>query len=249
MSRLEHVNRILGVRLTDAATGDRRTAGVAVMHRAYAIDLDRICPDPDQVRRQFDTTELEELAASLRDVGQLQPVVVRWDATADRYVLVAGERRYRAAQQAGLRQLNAVVTDVPGDRDRLTHLQLVENALRSDVSPVDAAAAYRSLMEAWGCTQSQLADRLRISQSRVSRTLAILELPTDVQQQVVAGEVPAMATVKRAARGSGRRRPKGATGQRLACPAGVAIITPRPGFTVAQVLDGLLEDERSRAAA
>ncbi len=249
MSRLDHVNRILGVRLSADAAGDRRTAGVANMHRAYVIDLDRIAPDPAQVRRQFDAVELEELTASLRDVGQLQPVVVRWDAAADRYVLVAGERRYRAAQLAGLRQLNAVVVDVPADRDRLTHLQLVENALRSDVSPVDAAAAYRSLMEAWGCTQSQLADRLRISQSRVSRTLAILDLPAEVQQQVVAGDVPAMATVKRAARRTGRRRPKGQRPQRLTCPAGVATITPRAGFTVAQVLQQLLEVERSRDAA
>lgn len=246
MSKLDRLNTLLGTRLTADATGVKRMVGASVMQSAYALEVARITPDPDQVRRHFAEDELAELAASLRDVGQLQPVVVRYVPDQDRYVLVAGERRYRAALLAGIPTLNAVVVDMPADRDRLTHLQLVENAVRADVSPLDAAAAFRSLLVAWGCTQAELADRLHISQSRVSRTLAILDLPADVRQQVVAGEVAPTAAVKRTPR---RRRGKVATRTKLSCPAGVATITPRPGHTVAQVLELLLEAERRRSAA
>jgi ParB family chromosome partitioning protein len=246
MTKLDHLNRLLGTRLGEDAAGPKKLAGTTRMHSAYVLELDRIAADPEQVRRTFDQDELMELAGSLRDVGQLQPVVVRYVAEIDRYVLVAGERRFRAAQLAGLKTLNAVVVDAPGDRAQLTHLQLVENAVRADVSPVDAAAAMRSLMAAWGCTQGELAQRLNMSQSRVSRTLAILDLPVEVRQQVVAGEVAPTAAVKRTPR---RRRTKSATRTKRSCIAGVATVVPRPGFTVAQVLELLLELERRRDAA
>lgn len=245
MSKLNTLNRILGTNLEVAAAGPKKYAGTKRMQSAYSLEVGRIVPDPDQVRRTFDATELDELAASLRAVGQLQPVVVRYVEDQDRYVLVAGERRYRAAQLAGLATLDAVVIETPADRARLTHLQLVENAVRADVSPVDAAAAMRSLLAAWGCTQQELAQRLNMSQSRVSRTLAILDLPADVRQRVVAGEVAPTAAVKRSTR---RRRSKG-TRTKLSCPAGTAVVAPRPGFTVAQVLEHLLEQERRRTAA
>jgi ParB family chromosome partitioning protein len=184
----------------------------------------------------------------MRDVGQLQPVTVRYDAAADRYVLIAGERRYRAAVIAGLPRLRAVVDDGPADRERITHLQLVENALRSDVSPLEAATAYRQLMAAWGCTQIELAARLNVSQSKVSRVLAVLDLPADVQQSVATGSTASTVAVKRRASARGRR-PGARGGSKVSCPAGSAVVTPRAGYTVAQVLEQLLDLERRRSAA
>jgi ParB family transcriptional regulator, chromosome partitioning protein len=247
MTKLNALNKMLGSRLEADATGHRRSTGCAFMHGAYDIDLGRITPDQDQVRRQFDQDELNQLAASLRDVGQLQPVTVRYDDATDRYVLIAGERRYRAAVIAGLPRLRAIVDNGPADRDRITHLQLVENALRVDVTPLESAVAYRQLMEAWGCTQIELAARLNVSQSKVSRTLAVLDLPADVQQEVATGATPSTVAVKRGASSRGRR-PGARKGAKVSCPAGTAVVTPRAGFTVAQVLEQLLDNERRRAA-
>ena len=248
MTKLNRLNELLGTRLEADATGHRRSVGCAVMQNAYDIDLVRITPDPDQVRRQFDPDELNQLASSLRDVGQLQPITVRYDGATDRYVLIAGERRYRAAVIAGLARLRAVVDAGPADRARITHLQLVENALRVDVSPLEAATAYRRLMAAWGCTQIELAARLNVSQSKVSRTLAVLDLPPDVQQSVATGATPSTVAVKRRASARGRR-PGARKGSKVSCPAGAAVITPRSGYTVVQVLEQLLDQERRRAAA
>lgn len=247
MTKRNRLSEILGFRLEADATGHRRSAGCEFMHGAYDIDLARITPDPDQVRRQFDIEELNQLASSLRDVGQLQPVTVRYDDAIDRYVLIAGERRYRAAVIAGLTRLRSVVDDGPADRERITHLQLVENALRSDVSPLEAATAYRQLMAAWGCTQVELAARMNVSQSKVSRVLAVLDLPPDVQQSVATGSIASTVAVKRRAADRGRR-PGARKGAKVSCPAGSAVITPRAGYTVAQVLEQLLDNERRRAA-
>lgn len=247
MTKLGRLTEILGGRLEADAKGSGRAVGCAFMHGAYDIVLERITPDPDQVRRQFDQEELNQLASSLRDVGQLQPVTVRYDDASDRYVLIAGERRYRAAVIAGLPKLRAIVDAGPADRERITHLQLVENALRVDVSPLEAATAYRQLMAAWGCTQNELAARLHVSQSKVSRTLAVLDLPPDVQQSVATGSTPGTVAVKRRASTRGRR-PATRKGSKVSCPAGTAVITPRAGYTVAQVLEQLLDTERRRAA-
>jgi ParB family chromosome partitioning protein len=248
MTKLGRLTEILGHRLEADAKGHKRSTGCAFMHGAYDIELGRITADPDQVRRQFDPDELNLLASSLRDVGQLQPVTVRYDTATDRYVLIAGERRYRAAIIAGLPKLRAIVDEGPADRERITHLQLVENALRVDVTPLESAAAYRQLMAAWGCTQVELATRLNVSQSKVSRTLAVLDLPPDAQQAVATGSVPSTVAVKRRASARGRR-PGARKGSKVSCPAGTAVITPRAGYTVAQVLEGLLEQERRRSAA
>lgn len=248
MTKLGRLNEILGTRLDADAAGNRRTVGCASIQGAYDIDLGRIIPDPDQVRRQFDDDELQRLASSLRDVGQLQPVTVRYDAAADRYVLIAGERRYRAAMMAGMTRLRAIVDAGPADRDRITTLQLIENALRVDVSPLEAATAYKRLLTVWGCTQIELAARLSVSQSKVSRTLAVLDLPTDAQVAVATGAVPSTVAVKRRASARGRR-PGARKGSKVSCPAGSAVITPRSGYTVVQVLEQLLDQERRRAAA
>jgi len=147
------------------------------------IPVDRIDPNPEQPRRVFDPDEIERLASSLRRHGVLQPVVVR-RAPGERYELVVGERRWRAAQAAGLAALPAVVADVAG-ADRL-ELALVENVQRRDLNPIELALAFRALADA-GATQEEVGRRVGLDRSSVANHLRLLELPRELQQDVETG--------------------------------------------------------------
>jgi ParB family chromosome partitioning protein len=164
--------RLEGVR------GDRSSAWIAI---------DRIERDPDQPREEFDEESLARLAESLRTRGQLQPIRVRWDEGRGAYVVLAGERRWRAARMAGLAELQCVIHDGTPTADERLALQLVENALRDDLKPVEQARAYRKLMEARSWTMTELATELGVHQTSIGRALALLELPCTVQEQVEQG--------------------------------------------------------------
>ncbi len=164
--------RLEGVR------GDRSSAWVAV---------DRIERDPDQPREEFDQDALARLAESLKTRGQLQPIRVRWDEDGRVYVVLAGERRWRAAKMAGLLELQCVIHDDALTADERLAMQLVENALRDDLKPVEQARAYKKLMSAKGWSMTDLAAELGVHQTSISRALALLELPSTVQEQVEQG--------------------------------------------------------------
>jgi ParB family chromosome partitioning protein len=152
------------------------------------LPLDRIRPNPDQPRRRFDEETLEALAASFREVGVLQPVVVRpADETGD-YTLVAGERRCRAARLAGMEAIPAVIRDVRAGLDSLADA-LIENVQREDLSPLEEAAAYQQLLEDFGMTHEQVADRVGKSRTTVTNTIRLLQLPPDIQGLVERGEL------------------------------------------------------------
>jgi ParB family chromosome partitioning protein len=180
-----------GLNPAEAQRLPARLQGVAKAKDALVIPTDKIQPDPDQPREDFDPESLERLAESLKTKGQLQPIRVRWDAGRGFYVIIAGERRWRAAMQAGLPALGCVVHEGPPEPGALLALQLVENALREDLKPIEQAKAYRRLMAANGWSGHQLARELSLTQSSVSRTLALLELPEAVRGQVDAGELSA----------------------------------------------------------
>ena len=249
-TKADALSRMLGVRLTADAAHAGQTVGTQPLTTGKVIEVSRIIPDPKQPRRTFDDAELEELASSLKVYGQQQPIRVRWDAAADRWVLIAGERRYRAALKAGLPTLTATVETQQVEADRVLAFQLVENALRADLTPLEAGAAYRELMAVWNCTQQELAARLHVSQSKVSRAIAALELPAEVQQAVEARKVGAVAAVKQA-----RRKPASSRKQskpklvRVVTGVGVVIVTPKPGQSVVDVLLAAVEVERKRGAA
>lgn len=153
----------------------------------YAIDVDRIIPDPDQPRKEFDADALARLAESLKTRGQLQPIQVRWDEGAGRYVVLLGERRWRAAQSAGLTKLQCIVRSAPLASDEKLSLQLVENALREDLSPLEQARAFRTLMDRQGWNQERLAEELAVSRALVYRSLSLLKLPASIQDEVEQG--------------------------------------------------------------
>lgn len=152
------------------------------------IPVDDIKPNPDQPRSRFDDEALSELAASITEVGMLQPVVV--SRTEDgTHFLIAGERRWRAARKAGLATIPAVVR---GDTGETTLVEaLVENVQRQDLTPLEEAHAYKQLLENTGMTQEQVAERVGKSRPAVSNTLRLLQLPGPVQSLVDSGSLNA----------------------------------------------------------
>jgi ParB family chromosome partitioning protein len=168
--------------------------GVVRSKDVAQIRIDRIVPDPDQPREEFDAEGLDRLAESLKTRGQLQPIRVRWDEPRDRYTIICGERRWRAAERAGLPSLSCVIVEGPLSSTDLLAIQLVENALREDLKPIEQARAFRQLMDANEWSTRQLARELSLAQPQVVRTLALLNLPEAVQSQVEQGALaPATA--------------------------------------------------------
>lgn len=147
------------------------------------IALSDIVPNRFQPRRVFDPEALNELAQSIKQHGVIQPVLVRKTATG--YELVAGERRWRAAQQAGLKAIPAVVRDY--DDGQMTELALIENIQRENLNPIEEAAAFRRLMDEFSLTQEEVARRIGRSRSLIANTVRLLNLPAAVQDHVSRG--------------------------------------------------------------
>jgi ParB family chromosome partitioning protein len=165
-----------------------RAVGTRELATAREIRLERIEPDPDQPRRSYDMERLEELAASIRLEGVLQPISVRYDPGRDRYVIIHGERRWRAAQLAGLESVPAIVREV-GEQQRLIQ-QLMENILREDLNALDRAAALRRLKRHMGdAPWEQVAEAVGIKRSRLFQLLSTEKLPEPVQAEIRAGRL------------------------------------------------------------
>lgn len=162
-------------------------APVAGAHFAE-IPLESITPNPRQPREVFEEEALAELVHSLREVGLLQPIVVR-PVGADRYELIMGERRWRAAREAGYTAIPAIVRST-GD-DVMLRDALLENLHRAQLNPLEEAAAYDQLLKDFGCTHDDLAGRIGRSRPQISNTLRLLKLPPLVQRRVAAGVLSA----------------------------------------------------------
>ena len=152
------------------------------------IAVDAVTPNPRQPRRTFDEDSLDELAASITEVGLLQPVVVRALGD-DCYELVMGERRWRASQRAGLEYIPAIVRETH-DNDMLRDA-LLENLHRQQLDPLEEAAAYQQLLDEFGATHEQLAQKVGRSRPHISNTLRLLNLPPAVQKRVAAAVISA----------------------------------------------------------
>ena len=156
------------------------------------LPLGSIRPNPKQPRQVFDEEELAELVHSIQEVGVLQPVVVRRVADEDgeaRFELIMGERRLRATREAGLERIPAIVRDTQDDA--LLRDALLENLHRSNLNPLEEAAAYQQLLDDFGCTHEELAGRIGRSRPQISNTLRLLKLPALVQRRVAAGVLSA----------------------------------------------------------
>ena len=152
------------------------------------LPLDSISPNPRQPRTVFDEEAMNELVESIREVGMLQPIVVRPMGGA-RFELVMGERRWRAAQQAGVATIPAIVRETADHQ--LLRDALLENLHRAQLNPLEEAAAYQQMLEDFGCTQEELASRIKRSRPQISNTIRLLRLPPTVQRRVAAGVISA----------------------------------------------------------
>jgi ParB family chromosome partitioning protein len=156
--------------------------------RILSLSVDAIQPNPHQPRRDFAIDELDALAESIRAQGLLQPVIVR-PLGGDRYQLIAGERRWRAAARAGFERVPALIRKT--EDDEMLPLALVENLLRADLNPIEEARAYQDLVDGAGWTQELVATKVGKSRAHVANTLRLLHLPAEVQEDVASGALSA----------------------------------------------------------
>lgn len=193
--------------------------------------------DPEQPRKHFDEAALRELGESLRDHKQLQPIRVRPAGTAGRYIVVAGERRLRASKLVGLEYIDAIVLSDRVDVDTVRVEQAIENLQREQLSPLEEAEHYARLLTAWGCSQAELARKLRKGAATISRALALLSPAEDK---------PAPKRQRRRVAGGDKRR--AATYETKAA----GTVRVKRGYSLEQLVDELrqaLEAERLADAA
>jgi len=185
------LGRGLGALLGDDVVQEKAPETAAISRE----NADAVCmlpirlvdPNADQPRRSFDEAALQDLAASIRSVGVIQPIIVT--RTGDRYRIIAGERRYRASRLAGLEEIPAIVRD--WDQQRQLEAALIENLQRDDLNPIEEAQGVKHLMEQSGLTQEKTAERLGKSRSALANLLRLLSLDPSVQQLVVDGKLSA----------------------------------------------------------
>ena len=142
------------------------------------VDMDLIHPNPDQPRREFDDDSLQELAGSIRQVGIITPITLR-DMGDGTYVIIAGERRWRASQKVGLQRIPAYIRTV--DDENMMEMALIENIQRQDLTALEISLAYQHLIEQYGMTQEQLSDRVGKNRATVTNYLRLLKLPAAIQ--------------------------------------------------------------------
>lgn len=152
------------------------------------VPIEKVVPNPDQPRRDFTQDQLEELAASIREKGVIQPLIVR-EIAGDKFEIVAGERRWRASQMAQLHELPVVVREY--DDTEVLEIAIIENIQRADLNPVEEAAGYRSLMDKFGHTQEKMSEALGKSRSHIANLMRLLQLPEDVLKMLKAGDLTA----------------------------------------------------------
>jgi ParB family transcriptional regulator, chromosome partitioning protein len=154
----------------------------------FEVDVDKIEPNEYQPRHDMDDAKLDELAQSIKANGIIQPIVVR-RGEHDRYRIIAGERRWRAAQRAGLTRVPVVVRDVADNQQKILEMALIENIQREDLNPIDEATAYRRLADEFHLTQDAIAGAVGKDRSTVANTLRLLRLPDEVRAEVATGRL------------------------------------------------------------
>lgn len=155
------------------------------------IEVSQVIPDPAQPRTEFDQDAIDRLAKSIKKKGQLAPIRVRWSTDHEKWIIVCGERRYRAVTAAGLPTIDCYFDETSLSDGQILEQQMIENLLREDLSPMEKARGFESLMELNGWNQKQVAESLHLTPSTVTRSLALLELPAAIQEQVDNGTIAA----------------------------------------------------------
>jgi ParB family chromosome partitioning protein len=190
MTPVRRLHRGLAQLFDTSAPQESGQAAEVVLSAAPAtglveLSIYQIDSNPFQPRKDMDDQELEQLAASIKEHGLLQPIVVR--RVADRYQIIAGERRLRAATKAGFEQVPAQVREV--DERQMAELAIIENLQRKDLNALEKAASFQQYLKRYQCTQEELANRLNINRSTVANLIRLLELPEPVQKALREGKI------------------------------------------------------------
>lgn len=183
------LGRGLSALMADIRVDATDTTAATTRRPDSMMPIDRLVPNPQQPRRDFAPDELEALANSIRQKGILQPLIVRPAPAEGSYEIVAGERRWRAAQIANLHEVPVLIRDF--DDTEVLEVAIIENIQRSDLNPIEEAAAYRQLMDRFGHTQEKMAEALSKSRSHIANQLRLLNLPEEVQRNVREGRLSA----------------------------------------------------------
>ena len=191
-----HLDESMGIRENDARpklspVASPKDVGRRPLRTFAQVDLEMVAPDPAQPRSEFSEEAIQRLAQSIREKGQLHPIRVRWSDERNKWLIISGERRWRATKAAGLPTIDCFFQNGELCPSDILEQQLVENLLREDLKPLDQARAFATLMELNSWNGKQVAEALRIPTSTVSRSLALLDLPSDVQQRIDSGHLAA----------------------------------------------------------
>lgn len=177
----------LGRGLDALIPGWQETTAAPSTDNVIQVSVTNISPNPQQPRKQFDNAQLEDLASSIREHGIIQPLILVQGNTSNRYTLIAGERRLRAAKLAGLTEVPAIVRTVT-EQEQL-EFAIIENVQREDLNPLERARAYQSLLESFSLTHDDIARRVGKSRVSVTNTLRLLNLPAVAQEALANGEI------------------------------------------------------------
>lgn len=192
----------VGIRSTETTVsspielGVDKSAGRYANRNASMIELDKIIPDPDQPRKQFDEADLQQLAESIKDHELLQPIRVRWSDEHNKWVIVSGERRFRAHQLNGATEIAVVVDEKDRSVGEIRIHQIVENLQRSGFRPCEEAKAFAEAMSLQNINAAELSRQLKKGRSYVSQSLSLLNLPEHMQAAVDAGTLPVREAYK-----------------------------------------------------
>jgi len=175
----------LGKGLEALIPGSRSKASSAPARGSLEISINDIRANPNQPRKRFAPEKLEELIKSVKSRGVIEPLIVK--ETGNKYELIAGERRFIAAQRAGLKVVPVIIKNVsPAEQ---LEIGLIENIMRQDLNPVEEAFAFKNLMESYKCTQEELSDRIGINRANVANIIRVLKLPAEIQQYIINEEL------------------------------------------------------------
>jgi ParB family chromosome partitioning protein len=177
MAKRPALGKGIGALLTSASQDSR--------HKYFVCPVEELKPHHQQPRKTFDDAKMAELVASIREKGVIQPLVVR--QTGEHYQIIAGERRWRAAQKAGLKEVPVVIQDV--SEDWALEMALIENIQREDLNPIEEAEAYQHLMGTFDLSQDEVARRVGRERPTVANALRLLRLPKEIQQDVIGGRM------------------------------------------------------------
>lgn len=189
MANTKGLGKGLSALFTDATEDYRKTLGVTeedIKKGVFELDLKDIYPNPSQPRKIFEPKALDELASSIKINGVIMPIVVNKDKDG-KYMIIAGERRFRASKIAGKDTIPAIVKDY--DDRKIQEISLIENLQREDLNPIEAATAMKQLMDDYGLTQEELSERIGKSRSAVANTLRLLSLDGEVIKMVSDGKI------------------------------------------------------------